>query len=111
MTQEHVQPAPLLLYGYRQQRNRFLQRHPLLTPLLLLSGSVLLWIASSIPDSPFPLLAVFGIPSLPFCLSLALVLGTSGSIISIINTIEYFNRYNFKIAMFPKSKEHSYASN
>jgi hypothetical protein len=109
MFQEHV-ASQLSLEG-RLQRHHFLQRHPLLTPLLFLAGSALLCVASYFTDALFPLLAIFGIPSLPFCLSLAFVLGISGILISIINLIECIDRHSFKVALFPKPKEHSYASN
>jgi len=111
MIQEHVPSASRPVRGYRQYRHHFLQHHPRLTPLLLLSGSVLFGIASSFTNGSFLLLVALGIPSLPFCLSLALVLGTSGILISIINLIECFDRRSFKVALFPKSKEHSYVSN
>ncbi|HTK07197.1 MAG TPA: hypothetical protein VL485_08510 [Ktedonobacteraceae bacterium] len=111
MNQGQDQSGSLLADGAMQPRNGFLLRHPLLTPLLFLSGAALFGIASGFTDTLFPVLAFFGVPALPFCISLASVLGLSGILICIIHMVEYFDRYCFKIALYPKSKEHSYVSN
>src|SRR5258708_39823014 len=94
------------------QREPVLPRHPVLTPIVLLSGALLLGIASFSADNPFPILTMLGMPSFLLYLLLALVFGLAGTIASIISVIEYVDRYIVRIraATFPKSKEHSYAN-
>lgn len=111
MSQEQEQAGLPGVGGGVQQRHVLVSRHPLLISLLFLCGAALLCIASCFSDSLFPLLALFGVSSMPLCLSLAFVLGLSGILICIIRMIEYFDRRYLGIALCPKSKEHSYASN
>jgi hypothetical protein len=92
------------------RREPVLPRHPVLTPIVLLSGAVVLGIASLSADNPFPILTMLGVPSFPLYLLLALVFGIAGTLASIISVIEYVDRYIVRAATFPKSKEHSYAN-
>lgn len=92
-------------------RSQLLQRHPILTPVLLLGGSVLLSILGFSNDAVlFPLLALVGVSSSLLCLSIAFVFGVAGILAGIIGAIEYVDRYSLQAAMFPKPKEHSYAN-
>lgn len=96
-----------------QHRSRLLQQHPVLTPVLLLGGSVGLLIASSSGDTLFPALAVIGVPTANLCLLVALVLGISGILASIIYLIEKVDCYlskRLQAGVFAQSKEHSYAN-
>ncbi|HLQ29956.1 MAG TPA: hypothetical protein VK140_12050 [Ktedonobacteraceae bacterium] len=89
---------------------RLLGRHPVLIPVILLSGSVGLCAASFFADTLFlpPLLTWLGVPAVLLCLSVALVLGISGVLASIISILESIDRYRLRnrlhIATFPKSK-------
>ncbi len=92
----------------KQQHNPLLQRHPVLVPLILLSGSIIIGAASFFTDSLFPILVFIGFPSALVCLLLACVLGTCGILVGIIGILERVDHYCLPAAMFPKSKEHSY---
>ena len=92
------------------ERSPLLQRHPVLAPVLLLCGSLVLGIASCFTDTLFPALAFLGTPSALLCLSSAFVLGTAGIITSIIIMIESVNRHGLQVATFSKPKEHSYGN-
>jgi hypothetical protein len=107
MLQHHTEPGR---QRHFLRRSPLLQRHPVLFPLLLLCGSVVLGIASFNVDGLFPVLSFIGTPTALLCLLLAFVLGTSGILISIISMIEYVDRCYLQGAMFPQSKEHSYDS-
>ncbi len=96
--------------GQQRIRSRLLRQHPVLTPVVLLSGSVALCIASFFADSLFPVLAFIGAPVALFCLSTAFVLGVAGVLATIIGIIERVDRYCLQAAMFPKPKESSYAN-
>jgi uncharacterized sodium:solute symporter family permease YidK len=91
-------------------RNFLLRRHPVLTPVLLLSGALVSCIASLFPDALFPILAFLGIPPAGFCLSLAFILGVVGALISIIGILEHIDRYSLRTAVFAELKEHCYAN-
>ncbi len=96
-----------------QHRSRLLQQHPVLTPVLLLGSSVGLLIASFSGDTLFPALAVIGVPTDNLCLLIALVLGISGILASIIYLIEKVDCYlskRLQAGVFVQSKEHSYAN-
>ena len=92
------------------QRGPVLPRHPLLTPIVLFSSSVILAIASLVTDNPFPILTLLGISSSPLYLLFALVFGIAGIIASIISVLEYIDQRNLQAAMFPKPKENSYVN-
>jgi hypothetical protein len=85
-----------------------LERHPVLIPVILLSGSVGLCAASFFADVLFPLLTWVGAPSALLCLTVALVLGISGVLASIISILESIDRYRLRnqlrAATFPKPK-------
>jgi hypothetical protein len=92
-------------------RSYLLKRHPVLTPVLLLSSSVVLGVASFFNISVvFPILAFTGISSILLCLSITTVLGIAGVLTGIIGMIESFDRYHPRAATFSKPKEHSYAN-
>jgi hypothetical protein len=92
------------------QRGPLLPRHPLLTPIVLLSSSVVAAIASLFADNTFPILTLLGVSSFSLYLLFALVFGIAGILASIISVLEYIDRHNLQAAMFPKPKEHSYAN-
>jgi hypothetical protein len=94
----------------RLGRSALLQRHPVLLPVLLLICATALATASFFADGLFPVLKFIGVPSPLLCLLLAYVLGISGILTSIIGIIECMDRYSLQNAMFPKSKEQSYAN-
>lgn len=92
------------------RRSNWLRRHPVLTPFALLGGSAILSIACLSSDSLFPILDFLGVPSIPFTLSIATVLGIAGILASIIGILERIDQYGLQTAMFPNSKEHSYVN-
>ncbi len=81
-----------------------LRRHPILIPVILLSGSLGLCFASFYADTLFPLLALVGAPTSLLCLAMAFVLGVSGVLTSIISIIEGIDRCRLRTATFPKPK-------
>ncbi len=95
---------------YRLRRSQFLQRHPLLTPVMLLSGSLVLCIASFFSDTVFPVLALLGIPSALFCLSVSAMLVVVGILVGIISLIEYLDRYSAQASTFSRPKEQGYVN-
>ena len=92
------------------QRSHLLRKHPVLLPLALLGGSIGLFVLSSFADAFLPVLALVGAPASLLCIMLALVLGVSGLLASIISIIESVDRHRLKAAMFPKTKEQSYGN-
>jgi hypothetical protein len=84
--------------------SRLLRRHPVLLPVILLSGSLGLCCASFYATALFPLLALLGAPTSALCLSMAIVLGISGLLASIISSIEGIERYRLRVMTFAKSK-------
>lgn len=92
------------------QRSHLLRKYPVLLPLALLSGSIGLFIISSFADAYVPILVLIGVPASLLCVVLALVLGVSGLLASIISIIEGVDRHRLKAAMFPKTKEQSYGN-
>ncbi|GEM_PF-2541872 len=76
----------------RLQRHALLRRHPVLVPLTLSGCTLLLLIASFYTNNLFPLLALIGMPSQLLCLLLAVVLGISGILTSIVGLIERMDR-------------------
>ncbi|GCE06266.1 hypothetical protein [Dictyobacter aurantiacus] len=94
-----------------QGRHPLLQRHPILVSLCLISGAVLLVMASYFADTLFPILAFIGAsPALP-CLSLAWMSGTCGILISIINIIEHVEQRRAYAVVSPALKEQRYDRN
>jgi hypothetical protein len=92
------------------QRSHLLRKYPVLLPLALLGGSIGLFIISSFADAYLPILVLIGVPASLLCVILALVLGVSGLLASIISIIEGVDRHRLKAAMFPKTKEQSYGN-
>ena len=92
------------------RRHRLLQRHPVLFPVLLFTGSLALACASFSSVDLFPLLTLLGISTQPLYFSIAYVLGISGALAGIIGIIEHFDRSKLQMAMFPQPKEQSYAN-
>ncbi|HLH60172.1 MAG TPA: hypothetical protein VKV20_00705 [Ktedonobacteraceae bacterium] len=76
----------------RLQRHALLRRHPVLVPITLSGCALLLLIASFYTSNLFPLLALIGLPSQLLCLLLALILGISGILTSIVGLIERMDR-------------------
>jgi hypothetical protein len=102
-----------LSYRYRPvllQRSSILQRYPVLAPCLLLSCSIALGIASFFSDSLFPVLALIGVPTNTFCLSLACISGIVGVLVGIITVIERADRAAFQATAISQRKEHGYAN-
>ena len=97
-------------YARMMQRSLLLQRHPVLTPVLLLSGAGILCIVSFSASNLFPILTLLGIPATLFCLSIAMMLGIVGILVGIISMIEYFSRYSAQATAFSQPKERSYAN-
>lgn len=97
-------------YQHFLGRSSLLQRHPVLTPILLLGSAGVLAFFGISDDTLFPLLTLLGIPSALVCYLLAIVLGVVGVLIGIISAIECIDRYGLRATMFAKSKEHSYAN-
>src|SRR5579859_282800 len=91
-------------------KSALLQRHPVLLPLFLLSCASIIGIASFSPESIFPLFSLLGIPAIFPSLSLTLILGITGIVTSIVGVLEWADRFSFKSAMFPHTKEQSYVN-
>ena len=85
-------------------RSLLLKRHPVLIPVVLIIGSVVLCIASFSADTLFPVLALIGAPGALVCLSVAFVLGVSGVVASIITIIEGIDRHRLRTTTFPQQK-------
>lgn len=92
------------------QRSHLLRKYPVLLPLALLCGAIGLFVLSPLADSYLPILALVGAPASLLCILLALVLGISGLLASIISIIESVDRRHLRAAMFPKTKEQSYGN-
>ena len=86
-------------------KGHLLGQHPVLIPVILLSGSVGLCTASFFADTLFPVLAWLDVPAALLCLSAALVSGITGLLASIISILESLDRYRLRnrlhIATFP----------
>ncbi|GAC1391214.1 MAG: hypothetical protein NVS4B11_14430 [Ktedonobacteraceae bacterium] len=110
MIQEHLTER-------RLARNPLLQRHPVLTPVVLLSSSLLLGVASIFADTVFSVLTLVGMPVgtlVLLCILVAFVLGIVGVLASIIGILEQVDRYyvttGVSVPMFLRLKEQSYAN-
>jgi len=88
-----------------RDQNHLLKRHPVSLPVLLLLGAFLASIASFSMENIFPLLMLIGMPSNVLCLSIALILGISGVLASIISILECIDRRSVHAAMFLEAKE------
>jgi hypothetical protein len=88
MIQGQYNPPSGRQYKGRLQRHILLRRHPVLVPVALSGCALALCVMSFYANSLFPLLALVGIPSQLLCLLLALVLGISGILTSIVGLIE-----------------------
>jgi hypothetical protein len=87
------------------RRDPLLQRHPVLIPIALLSGAVVLCIASFFASTLFPVMTLLRIPTGSLCLLFAFVSGISGILTSIIGLIERVDRPRLHAEMFPQPKE------
>ncbi len=97
-----------------------LQRHPVLTPLVLLSSALLLGIVGIFTDTLFLELSLVGVSVstldvlILFCLLIAFVLGIVGVLASIIGILEQLDRYGsisaLPLPLFVRLKEQSYAN-
>jgi len=111
--------GPKELNPHRRFLNRslLLQRHPVLTPVVLLSGSLLLGVASIFVDTVFSVLTFVGVPVgtlFLLCVLVAFVLGIAGVLVSIIGILEQVDRYGsiarVPILAFLRLKEQTYAN-
>jgi hypothetical protein len=91
-------------------RSQLLRQHPVLTPIALLCGSIIVGIASLFSDGPSPILALIGISAAPLYLSIACVLGLAGILVSIISLIEQIERRSVPAALYSGPKEQSYGN-
>ena len=98
-------------------RNPFLQRHPVLTPVALLFGSLLLGVVSIFADTVFSVLTFVGVPVgtlVLVCVLVAFVLGIVGTLTSIISILEQIDRYcsttGVTLPTFLRLKEQTYAN-
>ncbi len=110
MIQGQYEPSGQQQSFLTSQRSHLLRKYPVLLPLVLLSGSIGLFVLSTFADAYLPILALVGAPASLLCVILALVLGVSGLLASIISIIESVDRHRLKAAMFPKIKEQSYGN-
>ncbi|QBD81840.1 hypothetical protein EPA93_40055 [Ktedonosporobacter rubrisoli] len=92
----------------RLRRSFLLERHPVLIPIILLSGGTLLGIVSLYTGDLFPVPIPLGLSPTLLYLSSAFVLGISGILASIISIIECLDRCSIRIAALAKLKEHTY---
>src|SRR5260370_5487830 len=74
------------------RRDPLLQRHPVLIPIALLSGAVVLCIASFFASTLFPVITLLVIPTGSLCLLCAFVSGRSWICTTIICAIELVDR-------------------
>lgn len=86
------------------------RRYPVLLPVLLLSSSVALGIASVFAGTLFPVLAFIGAPVGLLCLALACVAGIAGLLTAIIGILESIDRRHLKAAISLRPKEYHYGN-
>lgn len=98
-------------------RSPLLQRHPVLTPVVLLGSSLLLGVASIFANAVFSVLTLVGVPVgtlVLFCVLVAFVLGIAGVLASIIGILEQVDRScsttGASILTFLRLKEQTYAN-
>ena len=104
MIQSQFEPLGQRRHLLRAKRGRLLQQHPVLLPVILIFGAVIFCIASFYTSTLFPLLALLGVPTTLLCLSVALVLGVSGIVASIISILESIERLRVRTITVPKPK-------
>ncbi len=104
MIQGQFEPLGQQRHLFRARSSRLLQQHPVLLPSILIFGAIVLCIASFYASTLFPLLALIGIPSAQVCLVVALVLGISGIVASIISILESIERLRTRTITVPKPK-------
>lgn len=109
MLQSHLEPLSRQRRSF-PGRSRLLRQHPVLTPIVLLCGSIMLGCASLFSDSLFPLLTFIGLSAVPLYLSIACVLGIAGILVSIVSVIEQIDRWSLQAAILSGPKEHSNAN-
>jgi len=117
MTQGLKEP---LVHRRRLGRSWLLQRHPVLTPVVLLGSSLLLGIAGVYGDSVFPILTFVELPVdalstlVLLCVLVAFVLGIVGVLASIIGILEQVDRScsstGASLLTFLRLKEQTYAN-
>ncbi len=98
-------------------RSPLLQRHPVLTPVVLLCSSLLLGVTSIFADAVFSVLTLVGVPVgtlVLLCVLVAFVLGIAGVLASIIGILEQVDRYcsttEASVLTFLRLKEQTYAN-
>ncbi len=98
-------------------RSPLLQRHPVITPVVLLCSSLLLGVASIFADSVFSVLTLVGVPVgtlVLLCVLVAFVLGIAGVLAGIIGILEQVDRScsptGASILPFLRLKEQTYAN-
>ena len=104
MMEGQFEPLGQRRHLLRVKRERLLQQHPVLLPVILILGAVMFCIASFYASMLFPLLALIGVPTSLLCLSVALVLGISGIVASIISILESIERLRTRMITVPKPK-------
>lgn len=104
------QKPPEQQYHPPEKKSRLLQRHPVLTPILLVSSAVGFCILSFFAGTLFPLLNLISASPALLCLLVALVLGIAGVLTSIISIIESIDRRYEQAMMLPQMKEQRYAN-
>lgn len=92
-----IQSQPNNLVGQwqfaSQGRHSFLRTHPVLVPLALFAGAILLGVASFFSDLLFPILALIGLPTALICCLGAGVLGLCGVVVSITGLLEVVDTF------------------
>lgn len=89
------------------QRNPLLQRHPVLTPLVLFVSAIVLAMTSFFVDKLFPVLSFIGMPSALACGLLAAVLGLCGVLVCITGLLDLcdtISQGQIQLALAPQSK-------
>jgi hypothetical protein len=97
MIQGQYDPPSGRLHKGRLQRHIVLRRHPVLVPVVLSGCALALCVVSFYANSLFPLFTLIGVPSQLLCLLLALVLGISGILTSIVGLIEHMDRSHTQV--------------
>jgi len=93
------------------RRNPLLQRHPVLIPLVLFTGAIVLAIVSFFADKLFPVLTLIGIPSALAYALFAAVLGLCGALVCITGLLEACDTIaqdQIQLALAPQSKGQHY---
>jgi hypothetical protein len=112
MTQRPNEPV---IHRHVPGRNQLLQRHPVLTPVILLCSAVALGIAGIYGNAVFPVLPLARVAIDTFvllCIIVAFVLGIAGVLATIIGILEQVDRSftGVSFLMFLRLKERTYAN-